>query len=447
MSQGLSQNQIRTEPSRSGWNFQYALWGVFTLTLVSGIFLIVYYVPQFGQAFPSAGRLNEQVPFGWMMRRIHGAGGSILLILLFLDLLQVFYRGDYKARRPAAWVFGIFAFGITLWVNFTGFFLPLSQASFWGTATVLSNLSSIPYCGSFLVDFIRGGKELGGTSLMRFYSMHIGFSALVALLLFRHQRRASNGKVAEEYEGQRFQGISIAWITTAILLASITFVPNWFSDPLQEAANPLANPERIFLPWYFLYLEETLRFLAGAYPLMSLLAIAAFAFLLFGLPYIDRNPERSILLRPLSLGLGATFLVVILYFSFLGMANARYGERIILPARNLLNSEIRGAQVYLEKNCAYCHQIFGMEGRREGPDVSVIRQRKRSPEWIQHFILNPRLYQPGTTMPRYAIPLEDLEALAAYLLSLDPQKERFKAVERRRFMDYGSYHNNASDAD
>ncbi|MFH1757474.1 MAG: cytochrome b N-terminal domain-containing protein [Pseudomonadota bacterium] len=447
MSQELPRNQIRTQPSRSGWNFRYALWGVFTLTMVSGVFLMVYYVPQFGQAFFSVGRMNEQVPFGWMMRRIHGAGGNILLILLFLYLFQVFYCGDYKASRPAAWVSGILAFGITLWINFTGFFLPLSQASFWGTATVLSNLSAIPYCGSFFVDFIRGGKELGGTSLLRFYSMHIGFSALVALLLFRHQRRASNGKMAEENECQRFQGISIAWITAALLLAAITFVPHWFSDPLQEAANPLANPERIFLPWYFLYLEETLKFLAGAYPVLSLVAITAFAFLLFSLPYIDRNPERSILLRPLSLGLGATFLVVVLYFSFLGMANARYGERIILPARTLLNSEIRGAQVYLEKNCAYCHQIFGREGRREGPDVSVIRQRKRSPEWVQHFILNPRLYQPGTTMPRYAIPLEDLEALAAYLLSLDPQKERFKAVERRRFIDYGFYHNNASDAD
>lgn len=439
MSQGFSQNQIRPETSRSGWNFQYALWGVFTLTLVSGIFLMVYYVPQFGQAFSSVGRLNEQVPFGWMMRRIHGAGGNILLILLFLCLLQVFYRGDYKASRPAAWVFGVFAFGITLWVNFTGFFLPLSQASFWGTAAVLSNLSSIPYCGSFLVDFIRGGKELGGTSLMRFYSMHIGFSALVALLLFRRQRMESIGKMTEENECQRFHGISIAWITTAILLASITFVPNWFSDPLQEAANPLANPERIFLPWYFLYLEETLKFLAGAYPLLSLLAIISFVILLFFLPYIDRNPERRILLRPLSLGLAATFLVVVLYFSFLGMANARYGERIILPERTLLVSEIRGAKVYLEKNCAYCHQIFGREGRREGPDVSVIKQRKRSTEWIQHFILNPRIYQPGTTMPRYEISLEDLEALAAYLLSLDPQKERFKAVERKQFIDLGLY--------
>jgi ubiquinol-cytochrome c reductase cytochrome b subunit len=439
MSQGFSKNQIRPETSPSGWNFQYALWGVFTLTLVSGIFLMVYYVPQFGQAFSSVGRLNEQVPFGWMMRRIHGAGGNILLILLFLYLLQGFYRGDYKASRPAAWVFGVFAFGITLWVNFTGFFLPLSQASFWGTATVLSNLSSIPYCGSFLVDFIRGGKELGGTSLMRFYSMHIGFSALVALLLFRRQRMESSGKMTEENECQRFHGISIAWITTAILLASITFVPNWFSDPLQEAANPLANPERIFLPWYFLYLEETLKFLAGAYPLLSLLAIISFVILLFFLPYIDRNPERRILLRPLSLGLAATFLVVVLYFSFLGMANARYGERIILPERTLLVSEIRGAKVYLEKNCAYCHQIFGREGRREGPDVSVIKQRKRSTEWIQHFILNPRIYQPGTTMPRYEISLEDLEALAAYLLSLDPQKERFKAVERKQFIDFGLY--------
>jgi mono/diheme cytochrome c family protein len=274
---------------------------------------------------------------------------------------------------------------------------------------------------------------------MRFYSMHIGFSALVALLLFRRQRMESIGKMTEENECQQFHGISIAWITTAILLASITFVPNWFSDPLQEAANPLANPERIFLPWYFLYLEETLRFLAGAYPLLSLLAIISFVILLFFLPYIDRNPERRILLRPLSLGLAATFLVVVLYFSFLGMANARYGERIILPERTLLVSEIRGAKVYLEKNCAYCHQIFGREGRREGPDVSVIKQRKRSTEWIQHFILNPRIYQPGTTMPRYEMSLEDLEALAAYLLSLDPQKERFKAVERKQFIDFGLY--------
>jgi hypothetical protein len=42
-------------------------------------------------------------------------------------------------------------------------------------------------------------------------------------------------------------------------------------------------------------------------------------------------------------------------------------------------------------------------------------------------------------MPRYEIPLEDLEALSAYLLALDSKKEGFKAVERKEFLDFGSY--------
>ena len=238
----------------------------------------------------------------------------------------------------------------------------------------------------------------------------------------------------------RLEGIFTGWITAALLLAAITFVPDWFSDPLVEAVNPLSNPEGIFLPWYLLFLEETLKFLTRAYPVLSLVTLVFFVVLLFFLPYIDRNPERRILLRPVSLGLGTAVLVAGLYFSFVGIANARYGERIVLPDRTLLVSEMRGARVYLEKNCAYCHQIFGREGRREGPDMSGVILRKRSSEWIQRFILNPRIHQPGTTMPRYEIPLEDLEGLAAYLLSLDPQKQKFQSIERRRFLDYGLNH-------
>ncbi len=62
--------------------------------------------------------------------------------------------------------------------------------------------------------------------------------------------------------------------------------------------------------------------------------------------------------------------------------------------------------------------------------MAVVLQRNRSPEWIQRFILNARLYQPGTTMPRYEIPLEDLEGLSAYLLSLDPKRRKLQAVDR-----------------
>jgi ubiquinol-cytochrome c reductase cytochrome b subunit len=304
---------------------------------------------------------------------------------------------------------------------------------------VLSNLSSIPWVGSFVVDFIRGGKELGGSALIRLYSMHLGFSALIALLLFRHRRLKFAGRETEEGSPQRFKAALFAAAVVGILVACVTFIPGWFSDPLKEAANPMINPERVSPPWYFLFLEETLKFLARDYPSWSFVLTALVAVLIFFLPHIDRNPERSLLNRPLALGVGAAFLVVLVYFSLLGTANARYGEKIILPDKTLSAQEVRGAVVFAEKNCAYCHQVFGREGRREGPDMAVVRQRQRSPEWVQRFILNARVSQPGTTMPRYEIPLEDLEALSAYLLSLGSQGNKFVAVDRKPFLDYAPF--------
>ena len=431
--------ETRLRPNSNPHFFTPALWGTFALTLFSGIFMMVYYIPTFTQAFSTVERLNEQVPFGWMIRRAHSVGGNFLLIFMLLYLLDIFYRGEYKSGSRAGWVVAILSFFLTVWTNFSGVFLPLSQSAFWGTAAVLSSLSSIPGIGSFSADFLRGGKELGGTALVRLYSVHVGFSALIGLLLFwTHRLRLSEKKKEEESDSQRRNGILFAAAAAGLLLAAVTFAPDWFSDPLKEAANPMLNPERVSPPWYFLFLEETLRFIAVPYPTWSVVAIVLIPLLLLLLPYMDRNPERSILLRPLALALGAAFLVAVVYFSLLGTANARYGEKIILPDRPLSASEIRGARVFAEKNCAFCHQVFGKEGRREGPDITVVRQRLRSPLWIQRFILNPRLYQPGTTMPRYEIPLEDLEGLSAYLLSLDSRKGNFKPVERRLFLDYGT---------
>jgi ubiquinol-cytochrome c reductase cytochrome b subunit len=432
--------ETRWRLNPNAYFFTPALWGTFALTLFSGIFMMVYYIPTFTQAFSAVERLNGQVPFGWMIRRLHGVGGNFLLILMLLHLLNVFYRGEYKIGSSGGWVVGILSFVLTVWTNFSGFFLPLSQSAFWGTAAVLSSVSSIPGIGSFSADFLRGGKELGGTALVRFYSIHIGFSALIAILLFWHHRlRLSEEKKKGDNNLQRRNEILFAVAVAGLLLAVVTFAGEWFSDPLREAANPMVNPERVSPPWYFLFLEETLRFISVAYPTWSAAAIILIPLLLFLLPYIDRNPERSILLRPLALGLGAAFLVAAVYFSLLGTANARYGQKVILPDRPLSASEIRGARVFAEKNCAYCHQVFGKVGRREGPDMAVLRQRLRSSLWIQHFIFNARLYQPGTTMPRYEIPLEDLEALSAYLLSLDCRKGNFKAVDRKQILDYATY--------
>jgi ubiquinol-cytochrome c reductase cytochrome b subunit len=316
--------------------------------------------------------------------------------------------------------------------NLTGFFLPLSQSAFWGTVTVLTDLASIPWIGKFVAHLLRGGKELGGTALIRFYSVHIGVAGLMAFLVLRaYQKNAMHNTTR--------RNLSFFAAVLGLTLAVTTFFPDRVSDPLKEVANPMTNPEHIIPPWYFLFFEEALKFFTGAYPFWSGVALILSLGLLFLLPLVDRGAEQRLLFRPMILGLGSASIVLLIYFSLLGAANAFYGERVVLPAGPLSPSLIRGAQVFAQKNCAYCHQVFGREGRREGPDMSVVNLRHRSPDWLRRYILNARLYRPGTTMPRYEIPLEDLEALSAYLLALDPKNGVFRAVARKDLLNFGLY--------
>ncbi len=416
----------------------YSIRGLFALMVFSGIFLAVHYIPAFSQAFSSVERLNGEVPFGWMIRRIHGAGGSLLLALFLVHLLRVFYTGAYKGRPRVAWALEVLSVLSALWINFTGTFLPLSQSAFWGTTTILSNLSSLPWIGGFAVEFLRGGKELGGTALVRFYSMHIGFSALIAFFLFFYYRM----EIKERMDGDTVsanQGLLPPLVMTVFLLVVVTFAPGWLIDPLKEAANPTLNPERISFSWYLLFVPETLPLFSGAYPFLSLILVALVVFLLFLLPVVDRNPEQGLLRRPLATALFAAFVVSGIYFSLIGSANAHYGEKVMVLDRTLSAAEWRGAKVFAERNCAYCHQVAGRLGRRQGPDMTMVSQRGRSRDFVQRFIYNARLYQPGTAMPRYEIPLEDLEALSAYLLSLDRRKATLKAVDRSHLLEWRFY--------
>lgn len=416
----------------------YSLWGIFALTILSGAFLLVHYVPAFSQAFASAEKLNGQVPFGWMVRRLHAAGGTFLFLLLFIHLLRVFGAGAYKSRPGHYWLAEVFLVAFAAWANFTGAFLPLSQEALWGAAASLSGLAGIPWIGGALGDFLRGGKDLGGAALARFFSLHLLLAALIGFLMFGHSRMKAGEGTTEE-KSSEFGNLFALAVVGLLLLAGVTFQSHWFADPLREAGNPAGNPTGIVGPWPTLFFQEALSFLGSASPFGFLAGLILLKLLVILLPYYDRGPEKNLLLRPFSLVIGAGLLVSTLYFTFLGMAGAHYGERVVLAAQPASAAEVRGAQIYLEKNCAFCHQVFGKEGRREGPDMAVVRQRGRSAEWVQRFIMNARLYQPGTTMPKYDLPLEDLEALRIYLLSLDPVKRKFKVVERSVFMEQGSF--------
>jgi len=76
-------------------------------------------------------------------------------------------------------------------------------------------------------------------------------------------------------------------IVTAALIVFSTFV----NAPLRELANPNLTPNPSKAPWYFLGLQELLRYF---HPMVAGVLVPTLFFgLLFVLPYADRNPSNK----------------------------------------------------------------------------------------------------------------------------------------------------------
>ena len=93
------------------------------------------------------------------------------------------------------------------------------------------------------------------------------------------------------------------------------------------------------------------------------------------------------------------------------------------------NSDItkRGQQVFLSTSCILCHTIRGTTaGSRLGPDLTHVGSRTsigaatlpNTPGGLGGWIANPPAIKPGVRMPPNPLPAPELQALVAYLMSL-----------------------------
>jgi menaquinol-cytochrome c reductase cytochrome b/c subunit len=102
-------------------------------------------------------------------------------------------------------------------------------------------------------------------------------------------------------------------IVTAGLIVFSTFV----NAPLRELANPNLTPNPSKAPWYFLGLQELLRYF---HPMVAgVLVPTLFFALLFVLPYVDRNPSTKPGDRKLAI---VMFTMLLMFFAILTIIGA-----------------------------------------------------------------------------------------------------------------------------
>jgi quinol-cytochrome oxidoreductase complex cytochrome b subunit len=146
---------------------------LFLIQGVTGILLSLYYKPTPEHAYESILFIMNNVRFGWLIRSIHSWSASLMIAFCVAHMLRVFITGSYKNPRELNWVAGVVLLLLTLAFGFTGYLLPWDQKALWGSTVGSEILGVVPLVGEALLKLLRGGLEISGLTLTRFYGIHM----------------------------------------------------------------------------------------------------------------------------------------------------------------------------------------------------------------------------------------------------------------------------------
>lgn len=281
---------------------------LFTVQVVTGILLLLYYRPSSENAFESVQFIITEVQFGWLIRSIHSWSANLMIATLFIHLFSVFFLRAYRRPREITWVSGVVLLFIVICFGFSGYLLPWNKLAYFATKVGTEIAGVVPIVGRPVLRFLRGGDEVTGATLTRFFGFHVAvlpatatvFIGIHVLLVQLHGMSVPPTLKKENVRTMKFVPNFllrdlIGWILAIGVLAALAALFPW---ELGEKADPFAPaPAGIKPEWYFLFMFQTLKYVPAK--IMGLdgevLAIMAFnlvALLLFIVPFIDRSPDN-----------------------------------------------------------------------------------------------------------------------------------------------------------
>jgi len=307
------------------WAMGMILATLFTVLLVSGIFLLMYYKPDVNLAFDSVNyTIMQEVAYGWLFRHVHAVGASVVFLVIYIHMFTGIYYGSYKKGREMIWISGMLLFVTFSAEGFSGYMLPWGQMSYWAAYVITEIFGGIPLIGGDLVVWIRGNFYVSDATLTRFFMLHVLLLPLAIMgaivfhfytLRFPHVNNEEGEFFDYEEEAEKFKAgnkkeakVIPFW---PAFLSKDFMVMGWFlifffylvfyhygfaMDAINfDKANGLKTPAHIYPEWYFLWSYEVLR--GWFFDILGIsgkdLGLAAFGVanvIFFLMPWLDRSP-------------------------------------------------------------------------------------------------------------------------------------------------------------
>ena len=282
---------------------------LFCVQVVTGILLLLYYRPSSENAFESVQFIITEVKFGWLIRSIHSWSANLMVATLFIHMFSVFFLRAYYPPREITWISGVLLLFIVIAFGFSGYLLPWNKLAFFATKVGTEIAGVVPLVGRPMLRFLRGGDDVTGATLTRFFGFHVAvlpasatvLIALHVLLVQQHGMSVPPSLKDKQLKKMKFVPNFllrdlIGWILAIGALAALAALFPW---ELGEKADPFAPaPAGIKPEWYFLFMFQTLKYLPPKIwrfdgEVVGIMAFNLVALLLFIVPFVDRPPVNK----------------------------------------------------------------------------------------------------------------------------------------------------------
>ncbi|MDV3244140.1 MAG: cytochrome b N-terminal domain-containing protein [Nitrososphaerales archaeon] len=286
-----------TFPKRfvSPLGFLGVLTGITFLVLgVTGGALMIYYQPTLSGcgnitcAFSSVARINDAVPYGWLLRNVHYTASNAMVLLAILHLYYQYFSGRFKIKNEVLWVTGVILGLVTVIEAFTGYDLIFNQRAGLAIEIGSSLANATPFPPGTILRLATFGA--GFTDfILRLYSVHVFiFPMVMILLVFIHF--------------PRYMVFDLPVISSVV--GGLFIIAGIFPVALGPQYSP-SSPTLTVTEWYFNALYALLRtgfdkfVMGGLMPgLLVLMAIV--------IPFVDTSKKLNWRERPFFTALGIT---------------------------------------------------------------------------------------------------------------------------------------------
>lgn len=300
------------------WAMGVVLLTLFSLLVVSGFFLLMYYKPDVNLAFDSVNHtIMSEVEFGWLWRHIHAVAASMIFLIIYIHMFVAIYYGSFKKGREMVWIGGMLLFVLFSAEAFSGYMLPWGQMSYWAAAVITNLFGGIPFIGPDVVEWVRGNFVVADSTLTRFFMLHVCLLPIVIIgmialhfytLRMPHVNNEDGEHIDFEAEAKKYEegrkkeskvipfwpvflskDIFVVCLFMIGFFYLVCFHFDFAMDPINfDPANNMKTPAHIYPEWYFLWSYEVLRgFFFSADLGLIAFGIAQVAFLF--LPWLDRS--------------------------------------------------------------------------------------------------------------------------------------------------------------